>query len=124
MRHLFAAFLLAILTSLSVPAAAQQPGRLIAATPMSDTPPGVQAWRVQYWTSNGNGQRLAVTGIVAAPMEAIPPRPRRVIAWTHGAWGVAEKCAPSLSPNFFEYSAGMRGTQRLCGGGARLYRPD
>lgn len=107
MRHLFAAFLLAILTSLSVPAAAQQPGRLIAATPMSDTPPGVQAWRVQYWTSNGNGQRLAVTGIVAAPMEAIPPRPRRVIAWTHGAWGVAEKCAPSLSPNFFEYSAGM-----------------
>ncbi len=40
-------------------------------------------------------------------MEAIPPRPRRVIAWTHGAWGVAENCAPSLSPDFFEYSAGM-----------------
>src|SRR3546814_9672379 len=40
-------------------------------------------------------------------MEATPPRPRRVIAWTHGAWGVAEKCAPSLSPDFFPYSAGM-----------------
>src|SRR3546814_7666862 len=58
-------------------------------------------------TTNGNRQRFAVTGIVAAPMEATPPRPRRVIAWTHGAWGVAEKCAPSLSPDFFPYSAGL-----------------
>lgn len=107
MRHLFAVVLLAILSALSVPAAAQPSRYLISASPMADAPPGVQAWRVQYWTTSGSGQRLAVTGIVAAPMEAIPPRPRRVIAWTHGAWGVAEKCAPSLSPNFFEYSAGM-----------------
>jgi len=107
MRHLLAAVLLAILSVLSLPAEAQQPRYLISAQPMTDTPPGTQAWRMQYWTTNGSGQRLAVTGIVAAPMEAIPPRPRRVIAWTHGAWGVAEKCAPSLSPNFFEYSAGM-----------------
>ncbi|MGH6695101.1 lipase family protein [Sphingopyxis sp.] len=107
MRHLFAAVLLAILSGLSLPAAAQQPRYLISAQPMTDTPPGVQAWRVQYWTTNGSGTRFAVTGIVAAPMEAIPQRPRRVIAWTHGAWGVAEKCAPSLSPDFFAYTAGM-----------------
>ncbi|AJA08712.1 Conserved Putative secreted protein [Sphingopyxis fribergensis] len=107
MRHLYAVILVAVLSVFSLPAAAQQPGRLIAATPLPETPPGVQAWRVQYWTTNGNGQRFAVTGIVAAPMEVIPARPRRVIAWTHGAWGVAERCAPSLSPNFFEYSAGM-----------------
>lgn len=107
MRHLFAAVLIAILSALALPAAAQPSRYLISAQPMADAPPGVQAWRVQYWTTNGSGTRFAVTGIVAAPMEAIPPRPRRVIAWTHGAWGVAEKCAPSLSPNFFEYSAGM-----------------
>jgi acetyl esterase/lipase len=107
MRHFYAVMLVAILSLLSLPAAAQQSRYLISAQPMTDTPPGTQAWRVQYWTTNGSGQRLAVTGIVAAPMEAIPPRPRRVIAWTHGAWGVAEKCAPSLSPNFFPYSAGM-----------------
>ena len=107
MRHLLAAVLLAILSLLSLPAAAQPSRYLISAQPMADAPAGTRAWRVQYWTTNGSGQRLAVTGIVAAPMEAIPPRPRRVIAWTHGAWGVAEKCAPSLSPNFFEYSAGM-----------------
>lgn len=107
MRRLYAVILFAVLSLLSSAAWAQPSRYLISAQPMTDTPAGVQAWRVQYWTTNGNGQRLAVTGIVAAPMEAIPPRPRRIIAWTHGAWGVAEKCAPSLSPNFFEYSAGM-----------------
>lgn len=107
MRHLLAAVLLTILVTLSLPAGAQPSRYLISAQPMVDAPPGVQAWRVQYWTTNGNGQRFAVTGIVAAPMEAIPPRPRRVIAWTHGAWGIAEKCAPSLSPNFFAATAGM-----------------
>ncbi|WP_447762435.1 lipase family protein [Sphingopyxis panaciterrae] len=107
MRHLLAAALLAILTAFSLPAAAQQARYLISADPMTDTPPGVQAWRVQYWTINGSGTRFAVTGIVAAPREAIPPRPRRVIAWTHGAWGVAEKCAPSISPNFFNATAGI-----------------
>ena len=107
MRHFYAVILLAVMSALSLPVAAQPSRYLISAQPMANAPPGVQAWRVQYWTTNGSGQRFAVTGIVAAPMEAIPPRPRRVIAWTHGAWGVAEKCAPSLSPNFFEYSAGM-----------------
>lgn len=106
MRRLLAAFL-ALFAILGTPAATQPSRYLISAEPMADAPPGTQAWRVQYWTTNGSGQRLAVTGIVAAPMEAIPPQPRRVIAWTHGAWGVAEKCAPSLSPNFFDYSAGM-----------------
>ena len=107
MRHLFAAVLLAMLSAFALPAAAQPSRYLISAQPMADAPPGVQAWRVQYWTTNGNGARFAVTGIVAAPMEAVPTRPRRVIAWTHGAWGVAEKCAPSLSPNFFDYTAGI-----------------
>jgi acetyl esterase/lipase len=111
MRHFYAAVLIAILSVLTVPAAAQPPRYLISAQPMPETPPGVQAWRVQYWTTNASGARFAVTGIVAAPMEAIPPRPRRVIAWTHGAWGVAEKCAPSLSPNFFAATAGMDAVQ-------------
>lgn len=107
MRRLSITALIAAAVALPGPAAAQRAGELIAAEPMADTPAGIQAWRVRYWTSGQGGTPLAVTGIVAAPMEAIPPRPRRVIAWTHGAWGVAEKCAPSLSPNFFPATAGM-----------------
>ena len=106
MRRLLAV-LFALCPLLTVPAMAQQAGRLISADPMPSTPPGVQAWRISYWTTNAANAPLQVTGIVAAPMEAIPPRPRRVIAWTHGAWGVAEKCAPSLSGNFFGASAGV-----------------
>lgn len=111
MRRLLAA-LLAAFSIPACPAAAQQAGSLIAAEPMVDTPPGVQAWRVQYWTTNAKNEPLRVTGIVAAPREAVPPRPRRVIAWTHGAWGVAEKCAPSLSSNFFGASAGIEPSVR------------
>ncbi len=112
MRHLLAAVLLTILSALPVVATAQQAGRLIAADPIAETPAGVQAWRVRYWTTNQYGQPFQVTGIVASPREAIPPRPRRVIAWTHGAWGVAEKCAPSLSPNFFAATAGIDALSR------------
>lgn len=107
MRLLMSAVVLALGSALSLPATAQQAGTLVVAEPMQDTPPGMQAWRVRYWTTNQYGAPLQVTGIVAAPREAIPARPRRVIAWTHGAWGVAEKCAPSLSPNFFNATAGM-----------------
>ncbi len=107
MRHLLAATLLSILSLFSLPVAAQQAGRLISADPVQDTPFGVQAWRVKYWTTNQYGKSFEVTGVVAAPREATPPRPRRVIAWTHGAWGVAEKCAPSISPSFFAATAGI-----------------
>ncbi|MBN8843380.1 MAG: hypothetical protein J0H88_09045 [Sphingomonadales bacterium] len=106
MRRLLAV-LLTLLAVSAAPAMAQQPGALISSAPIDGAPPGIQAWRVSYWTTNGQGVPMQVTGIVAAPMEAIPPRPRRVIAWTHGAWGVAEKCAPSLSANFFGASAGV-----------------
>lgn len=45
--------------------------------------------------------------MVVAPREALPRQPRRVIAWTHGAWGVAESCGPSLSPQFFTATPGL-----------------
>src|SRR3546814_17474734 len=54
-----------------------------------------------YETSSKDSQRQEVTGMVVAPREAMPAQPRHVIAWTHGTWGVAEKCAPSTSPDFF-----------------------
>ena len=77
------------------------PGTLESADPVVDTPGGMQAWRVAYWTTNQDGRAQRVTGMVVAPREAIPGQPRRVIAWTHGTSGVVEKCAPSLSPIFY-----------------------
>lgn len=86
---------------------ASRPGALISAEPVAETPPGMQAWRITYWTTLDTGTPVLATGMVVAPREALPPREtlpprgRRVIAWQHGAWGVASKCAPSLSSKFF-----------------------
>ncbi len=88
-------------------AAAQRAGQLIAAEPVVDTPAGMQAWRVRYWTADGSGRPREVTGMVVAPREAIPARPRPVIAWAHGTWGIASRCAPSLSANFWNVTPAL-----------------
>ena len=82
-------------------AEAQAAGTLVSAQPIITTPPGQQAWRIEYVTTDAKGVPLTVTGMVVAPREAAPREPRRVIAWAHGTWGVASRCAPSLSANFF-----------------------
>lgn len=88
-------------------AGAQTAGTLIAADPVVETPAGTQAWRVRYWTTSDRGQPIEVTGMVIAPREALPAQPRPVIAWAHGSWGVAGKCSPSQSPNFFAATPGL-----------------
>lgn len=129
MRQLLAAVLLVILSAFALPAAAQfpRPGDLVStrAIAVQDVPTGMQAWQFRYWTTKPDDrdwrrdqpfnrpdlkrrdQLTQATGIVITPRAVAPARPRRVIAWTHGAWGVAEKCAPSLSPNFFTATAAI-----------------
>ena len=88
-------------------ASAASPGTLSSADPVAQTPKGMQAWRIRYWTTSDQGKPIQVTGMVVAPREALPPQPRQVLAWTHGTWGVAEKCAPSQSANFFAATPGI-----------------
>jgi acetyl esterase/lipase len=87
------------------------PGTLISAEPVANPPAGMRAWKVRYRTTGQDGAPLQVTGMVVAPRgnagEALPGRPRRVIAWTHGAWGVAERCAPSLAADFLTISPAL-----------------
>ncbi|HTO42375.1 MAG TPA: alpha/beta fold hydrolase [Rhizomicrobium sp.] len=96
----------------STPAFAQRAGGLISAEPVVETPGGMQAWRIAYWTTNAQGKPIRVTGMVAAPREAIPPKPRDVLAWTHGTSGVATRCAPSRSPSFWTHSPGLDGIRQ------------
>lgn len=113
MRDISIALFCLALTASPTAVSAQQVGQLIAADPVVDTPGGMQAWRIRYWTSDGSGRPREVTGMVVAPREAIPATPRNVLAWTHGAWGVASKCAPSLSlDKFWTVSPGLLGVRR------------
>jgi pimeloyl-ACP methyl ester carboxylesterase len=108
LRHRLASAVILLLTVLFAPMAqAQSAGTLVSADPIRDTPPGMQAWKVTYRTTSQEGRPLQVTGIVAAPREALPPRPRRIIAWTHGTWGVVEKCGPSLNADFLTVSPAL-----------------
>jgi len=102
-RRWFALFAAALVipSVAATPASAQQAGALVEAEPVRETPAGMQAWRIQYWTTRGDGARQRVTGMVVAPREALPREPRRVIAWAHGTSGVVERCALSTSPQFF-----------------------
>jgi acetyl esterase/lipase len=86
---------------------ARPAGTLVSADPIRDAPAGMQAWKIRYRTVLQDGRPLEVGGVVAAPREAVPPRPRRVVAWTHGAWGVAERCAPSLNAQFLTISPAL-----------------
>lgn len=92
-------------------AAAQRAGELISAEPVVNTPSGMQAWKIAYWTTDGRDRLLSVTGVVVAPREAIPLKRRDVLAWTHGTLGVATQCAPSLSPAFWTHSPGLEGVR-------------
>lgn len=112
MRHLITVLFVASSVLLASSAAAQQPGALVASEPVAEAPAGMQAWRVRYWTTSQDGARQEVTGMVVAPREATPPRPRRVIAWTHGTSGVVEKCAPSTNPDFFTVTPGLEAAVR------------
>jgi len=109
-----------ILLTLSAPLQAQRAGQLIAADPVVDTPSGMQAWRIQYWTRSDRDRPVRASGMVVAPREAIPARPRNVLAWTHGTWGVATKCAPSASANFWNVTPALQAVSR----GYTVVAPD
>lgn len=107
LSRLASVFAILLLATITPQAAAQSAGTLVSADLMRDTPAGMQAWKIRYRTTLQDGRPLEVTGVVAAPREAPPPRPRRVIAWTHGAWGVAQRCAPSLNAQFLTISPAL-----------------
>ncbi|MDT7935020.1 MAG: lipase family protein [Sphingomonadaceae bacterium] len=87
----------AALVLAALPAAAE-PGRLISAAPLklAGVPEGARGWRIRYETRDERGRAVESTGFVIAPARGGADRP--VVAWAHGTWGIAEACAPSLSP--------------------------
>ena len=110
-----------VIGTAGTPVLGAAPGTLSRAQPVADTPAGMQAWQVRYWTTSDQGREIEVTGMVVAPREAIPAQPRKVLAWAHGTWGVAEKCAPSLSSNFFTATPGLNDAIRR---GYTVVAPD
>jgi triacylglycerol lipase len=74
------------------------PGRLLACEPVTlpEVPGSIsmQAWKVQYVSTNVHGAKIAVSGTVAVPTAPWPgPGPRPVIAFNPGTLGLGPQCA-------------------------------
>ena len=74
-------------------------GSLVKSEQIPSTMPGVQAWKIAYISSDVNGKKTVVTGIVAAPTGPAPATGRPIMAWAHGTTGTAETCGPSQMLN-------------------------
>jgi hypothetical protein len=84
------------------PLPAGKPGDLIRSEPVEEyeLPPEVSAVRILYHSRSAAGEDVATSGVVLIPSEGKPPAGGwPVIAWAHGATGVARPCAPSLMRN-------------------------
>jgi len=55
-------------------------------------------YRVIYTSTTVDGAPVPVSGIIVVPHTAPPAGGYRVVTWGHGTNGMADKCAPSLSP--------------------------
>jgi alpha-beta hydrolase superfamily lysophospholipase len=72
------------------------PGSLIAVEPYAPAFPGTAAYRVLYTSTDINGARIPVSGVVFIPLNAAPAQGRNIVAWAHPTTGMAQGCAPSL----------------------------
>jgi len=55
-------------------------------------------YRVMYVSENVTNHPVPVTGLIAVPNRAAPAGGFPVVSWGHGTNGMADICAPSLSP--------------------------
>lgn len=84
------------------PLPAAKPGELIRSESFEEyeLPLSVSAVRILYHSRSAAGEDVATSGVVLIPYEKNPPAGGwPVIAWAHGAIGVARSCAPSLMRN-------------------------
>jgi pimeloyl-ACP methyl ester carboxylesterase len=72
------------------------PGTIIRVQPIPNLYPGAEAYRVLYRSAGLDGRPAAASGLIVVPEGPAPRHGRPVIAFAHGAVGVARACAPSL----------------------------
>jgi fermentation-respiration switch protein FrsA (DUF1100 family) len=73
-----------------------RPGGLIAVEPFTPGYPGTAAYRILYASTDINGARIPVSGVIFIPLAPPPPGGRNIVAWAHPTTGMAQGCAPSL----------------------------
>lgn len=70
-------------------------GKLIKVEQIETAVQNAQAWKIAYVSSDLQGNKTLVTGIIVSPLGAAPANGRAVVAWAHGTTGTAQTCGPS-----------------------------
>jgi len=55
-------------------------------------------FRVMYASRSLQNRAVAVTGVVIVPKQPAPVGGYKIVTWAHGTSGLADQCAPSISP--------------------------
>jgi dipeptidyl aminopeptidase/acylaminoacyl peptidase len=74
------------------------PGKLIKFEPITVNGLHASVYRVMYLSESVQNRPVAVTGLVMVPTSPAPAGGYPVVSWGHGTNGMADQCAPSLSP--------------------------
>jgi len=115
-------FLFVALALAPLPALARiASGSIVSAVPIAGAPAGASAYRIQYRSTDKDGRQIVVTGAVIIPAGPVPPGGWPIVAWAHGASGVAENCGLSDKPGLFAQIAGLNG---LLAAGYVVTAPD
>jgi len=87
----------------AVPASLREtsPGTILKSEPVQLAGLNGSMSRVMYSSTSEAGQTIAVTGLLAIPNGTPPNGGWPVITWAHGTTGLADSCAPSLTPDDF-----------------------
>jgi pimeloyl-ACP methyl ester carboxylesterase len=85
---------------------ASKPGDILKIKPVSYTeiavPPGVAVYKIQYTSIDLDGTPVPSTGFIAFPFARMG-KSFKLVAYAHGTSGVFPGCAPSTSPNLYDY---------------------
>src|SRR5262249_8553965 len=75
-----------------------KPGSIIKAEKLAAPNLKGTVYRVIYTSTTVDNVPVAVSGILVVPRKPAPTGGYRVVTWGHGTNGMADQCAPSLSP--------------------------
>lgn len=87
---------------------AAAPGTLVRSEKLDSVPDGMRGWRILYHSTDFTGDDILVSGVVAAPDAAAPAEGRTIVSWGHPTTGTAERCAPSVGIDPFDWIEGLR----------------
>lgn len=106
-RRLFMAVAIAVAMLICAAAQPAAAGEVVTSIPFGGAPAGASAYRIRYRSTDKDGRPIVVSGAVIVPGGPAPAGGRLIVAWAHGASGIAEGCGLSDKPALFAQIAGL-----------------